>query len=75
MKYAQFVRKTNRPDPDSCITVSASATFIATNGIGILPGFPQTGRDPSLCELGRCAGLCGLAERQDRACLPLTNGG
>ncbi len=29
-EYAQFVAETNRPDPDSCITVNASGTgFIA----------------------------------------------
>jgi formylglycine-generating enzyme required for sulfatase activity len=33
-EYAQFVAETNRPDPDSCTTVSASATFIATNVAG-----------------------------------------
>src|SRR5207244_12618129 len=32
-EYAQFVAETNRPDPDSCITINASGTgFIATNG-------------------------------------------
>ena len=48
-EYAQFVAETNRPDPDSCTTVSASATFIATNGNWHSPGFPQTGRDPVVC--------------------------
>src|SRR5437660_8651697 len=37
-EYAQFVAETNRPDPDSCDTLTTSATipasglFIATNG-------------------------------------------
>jgi sulfatase-modifying factor enzyme 1 len=48
-EYAQFVAETNRPDPDSCTTVSASVTFIATNGNWHSPGFPQTGRDPVVC--------------------------
>ena len=49
-EYAQFVAETNRPDPDSCITVNASGTdFIATNGNWHSPGFPQTGRDPVVC--------------------------
>jgi len=48
-EYAQFVAETNRPDPDSCTTVSASATFIATNGNWHSPGFPRTGRDPVVC--------------------------
>jgi formylglycine-generating enzyme len=48
-EYAQFVAETNRPDPDSCTSVSASATFTATNGNWHSPGFPQTGRDPVVC--------------------------
>jgi formylglycine-generating enzyme len=49
-EYAQFVAETNRPDPDSCITVNAPGTgFIATNGNWHSPGFPQTGRDPVVC--------------------------
>ena len=48
-EYAQFVAETNRPDPDSCITPTASGTFIATNGNWHSPGFPQTGRDPVVC--------------------------
>src|SRR5438270_13371566 len=45
-EYAQFVAETNRPYPDSCDTLNASGTFIATNGNWHSPGFPQTGRDP-----------------------------
>ena len=49
-EYAQFVAETNRPDPDSCMTINASGTdFIATNGNWHSPGFPQTGRDPVVC--------------------------
>jgi len=49
-EYAQFVAETNRPDPDSCVTVNESGTgFIATNGNWHSPGFPQTGRDPVVC--------------------------
>ena len=48
-EYAQFVAETNRPDPDSCVTLNASGTFIATNGNWHSPGFPQTGRDPVVC--------------------------
>jgi formylglycine-generating enzyme required for sulfatase activity len=49
-EYAQFVAETNRPDPDSCVTINASGTgFIATNGNWHSPGFPQTGRDPVVC--------------------------
>ena len=48
-EYAQFVAETNRPDPDSCLAVSATADFIATNGNWHSPGFPQTGRDPVVC--------------------------
>jgi len=49
-EYAQFVAETNRPDPDSCITVNAAGTgFIATNINWRSPGFPQTGRDPVVC--------------------------
>src|SRR6202167_303014 len=49
-EYAQFVAETNRPDPDSCITINASGTgFIATNGNWHSPGFPQTERDPVVC--------------------------
>jgi formylglycine-generating enzyme required for sulfatase activity len=48
-EYARFVAETHRPDPDSCITIDASATFIATNGNWHSPGFPQTGRDPVVC--------------------------
>jgi formylglycine-generating enzyme len=49
-EYAQFVAETNRPDPDSCVSVNASGTgFIATNGNWHSPGFPQTGRDPVVC--------------------------
>jgi len=49
-EYAQFVAETNRPDPDSCVTVNASGTgFIAMNGNWHSPGFPQTGRDPVVC--------------------------
>jgi formylglycine-generating enzyme required for sulfatase activity len=49
-EYAQFVAETNRPDPDSCITINASGTgFIATSGNWHSPGFPQTGRDPVVC--------------------------
>ena len=48
-EYAQFVAETNRPDPDSCLAVSAAADFIATNGNWHSPGFPQTGRDPVVC--------------------------
>jgi formylglycine-generating enzyme len=42
-EYAQFVAETNRPDPDSCLAVSAAADFVATNGNWHSPGFPQTG--------------------------------
>jgi len=49
-EYAQFVAETNRPDPDSCRTVSASGDFPATNGANWhSPGFSQTGRDPVVC--------------------------
>jgi sulfatase modifying factor 1 len=49
-EYAQFVAETNRPDPDSCVTINASGTdFITTNGNWHSPGFPQTGRDPVVC--------------------------
>ncbi len=48
-EYAQFVAETHRPDPDSCTTVTAAGTFIATNGNWHSPGFPQTGRDPVVC--------------------------
>ena len=49
-EYAQFVAETNRPDPDSCITINASGTgFTTTNGNWHSPGFPQTGRDPVVC--------------------------
>ena len=49
-EYAQFVAETNRPDPDSCVTVNASgADFIPSNGNWHSPGFPQTGRDPVVC--------------------------
>ena len=48
-EYAQFVAETNRPDPDSCTTLTPSGTFIATNGNWHAPGFPQTGRDPVVC--------------------------
>jgi len=48
-EYAQFVAETNRPDPDSCVTLNASGAFIATNGNWHSPGFPQTGRDPVVC--------------------------
>src|SRR5438874_11778871 len=48
-EYAQFVAETNRPYPDSCDTLNASGTFIATNGNWHSPGFPQTGRDPVVC--------------------------
>jgi len=48
-EYAQFVAETNRPDTESCITVSPSATFIATNGNWHSPGFAQTGKDPAVC--------------------------
>jgi formylglycine-generating enzyme required for sulfatase activity len=48
-EYAQFVAETHRPDPDSCITLAASGTFIPTNGNWHSPGFPQTGRDPAVC--------------------------
>jgi len=73
-EYAQFVAETNRPDPDRCITVNASGTgFIATNGNCILQGSADRKRPRRLCELGRCAGLCGLAERQDRHST-ITNG-
>ena len=48
-EYAQFVAETNRPDPDSCVTLDASGNFIATNGNWHSPGFPQTGRDPVVC--------------------------
>lgn len=48
-EYAQFVAETHRPDPDSCITLTASATFVPTNGNWHSPGFPQTGRDPVVC--------------------------
>ncbi|HEV2697410.1 MAG TPA: SUMF1/EgtB/PvdO family nonheme iron enzyme [Terriglobales bacterium] len=42
-EYAQFVAETNRPDPDSCRTVSASGDFPATNGANWhSPGFSQT---------------------------------
>src|SRR5215467_1452518 len=38
-EYAQFVAETNRPDPDSCITVNTSGTdFITTNGNWHSPG-------------------------------------
>src|SRR6267154_3898801 len=40
-EYAQFVAETNRPDADSCDTLNASGTFIATNGNWHYPGFPQ----------------------------------
>jgi len=48
-EYAQFVAETNRPDPDSCVTLDASGTFIKTKGNWRSPGFPQTGRDPVVC--------------------------
>ena len=48
-EYAQFVAETNRPYPDSCDTLNASGTFVATNGNWHSPGFPQTGRDPVVC--------------------------
>ncbi len=48
-EYAQFVADTNRPDPDSCTTINASGTFVATNGNWHSPGFPQTGTDPVVC--------------------------
>ena len=48
-EYAQFVAETHRPDPDKCITPTASGTFIATNGNWRSPGYPQTGRDPVVC--------------------------
>ena len=49
-EYAQFVSETNRPDPDSCITVNAPGTdFITTNGNWHSPGFAQTGSDPVVC--------------------------
>jgi formylglycine-generating enzyme required for sulfatase activity len=54
-EYAQFVAETNRPDPDSCYTVTTSVTvpasgpFIATNANWHSPGFPQSGRDPVVC--------------------------
>ncbi|HEX5258942.1 MAG TPA: formylglycine-generating enzyme family protein [Sphingomicrobium sp.] len=49
-EYAEFVVETHRPDPDSCITLSASGTgFITMNGNWHSPGFPQTGRDPVVC--------------------------
>jgi formylglycine-generating enzyme required for sulfatase activity len=43
------VAETHRPDPDSCITLDASGSFITTNGTWHSPGFPQTGRDPVVC--------------------------
>jgi formylglycine-generating enzyme required for sulfatase activity len=49
-EFAQFVAETNRPDPDSCVTVNASGSgFIVTSGNWHSPGFPQTGRDPVVC--------------------------
>ena len=48
-EYAQFVAATNRPDPDSCVTLDASGTFIVAKGNWRSPGFPQTGRDPVVC--------------------------
>src|SRR5437016_4027258 len=48
-EYAQFVAETNRPDPDSCITLDASGGFIAAKGNWRSPGFPQTRRDPLAC--------------------------
>ena len=49
-EYALFVAETHRPDPDSCVIVTASAEFVATNGTNWhSPGFPQTGRDPVVC--------------------------
>jgi formylglycine-generating enzyme required for sulfatase activity len=48
-EYAQFAAATNRPDPDSCDTLSASGDFMPRNGNWHSPGFPQTGRDPVVC--------------------------
>lgn len=49
-EYAQFVKETGRPAPDSCITINAPGTaFIATDANWRSPGFPQTGRDPVVC--------------------------
>ena len=49
-EYAQFVAETNRPDPDSCVTVNAAGTgFITAKVNWRSPGFPQTGRDPAVC--------------------------
>ena len=49
-EYAQFVAETHRPDPASCVTVTASGGGVATNGTNWhSPGFPQTGRDPVVC--------------------------
>src|SRR5262245_47542811 len=48
-EYALFAAETNRPDPDSCVTLSASGTFIDTKGNWRSPGFSQTGRDPVVC--------------------------
>jgi formylglycine-generating enzyme required for sulfatase activity len=48
-EYAQFVAGTNRPEPDSCVTLDASGNFVTTKGNWRSPGFPQTGRDPVVC--------------------------
>ena len=48
-EYAQFVAETNRPDPDTCITLNASGEFIAAKVNWRSPGFPQTGRHPVVC--------------------------
>jgi formylglycine-generating enzyme required for sulfatase activity len=48
-EYARFVAETHRQDADSCITIDASATFVAAKVNWHSPGFPQTGRDPVVC--------------------------
>lgn len=49
-EYAQFVAKTNRPDPDSCYGPDASGRENDIKGANWhSPGFPQTGRDPVVC--------------------------
>ena len=47
-EYAQFVAETNRPDPDSCITVNASGTAsLLRTAIGTLQGFRRPEETPS----------------------------
>jgi formylglycine-generating enzyme required for sulfatase activity len=48
-EYAQFVAETHQPDHDSCVTITASATFVAMKLNWHSTGFSQTGRDPVVC--------------------------